>query len=43
MRLRDSLKRPLEEINKLIEQKSIDVDGKNYALDFFQVEITKFY
>ena len=26
--VRDSLKRPLEEINKLIEQKSIDVDGK---------------
>jgi len=28
----DSLKKPLKEINKLIEQKSIDVDGKNYAL-----------
>ena len=33
--VRDSLKKPLEEINKLIAQKSIEVDGKNYALDFF--------
>jgi len=31
----DSLKKSLEEINKFIAQKSIDVDGKNYALDFF--------
>jgi len=31
----DSLKKSLEEINKFIAQKSIDIDGKNYALDFF--------
>ena len=31
----DSLKKSFEEINKFIAQMPIDVDGKNYALDFF--------
>ena len=30
-----SLKKPLEEVNKFIGRKLIQVDGKNYALDFF--------
>jgi len=33
--VRDSLKKPVEEINNLIAKKSINFNGKNYALDFF--------
>lgn len=33
--VRDSLAKPLEEMNRLIGEKSIDVDGRKYVLDFF--------